>query len=346
MKKIKKIRLAFVYNVRKSYPNPNDTQTQLGADCEDPEVIESMIKRLTDCGFAVLPIEADEKAYLKLYKNRANIDLVFNFAEGIYGKDREAQMPAMLEMLQLPYLGSTPLSQALMLDKAKTKEILIANNIPTLPFQLIKTGKEAFDPKLTFPLIVKPDSEGSGAGITNKSIVYNKKELKKQVDYILKSFHQSVLIEPFLTGREFSIGMIGNPPKILPFISPNHAMLPKEYAPIDSLEVKWVFEEQSSNENYLMCPAKVDKTLEKKLNKICYDLWNALYIRDWCRIDLRCDENNQPFVLEINAPPGMLPPEISTTSYFPLAARTAGIEYNDLLKLLVATALKRYDIKK
>lgn len=342
---MKKLRLAFIYNVRKTYPDPDDMSSQLGADCEDPEVIEAIIKHLKECDFNVLPIEANEEAYLKLYKNRNKIDLVFNFSEGIYGKDREAQMPAMLEMLRLPYIGSTPLSQALILDKAKTKEILIANNIPTLPFQLFKTGTEAFDQKLTFPLIVKPDSEGSGAGITNKSIVHTKKELKKQVDFILKSFHEPVLIEPFLTGQEFSIAMIGNPPKILPFISPNHAMLPKGYEPIDSLEVKWVFEEQSTNENYLRCPVKVDEALGNTLKKMCLDLWDALYIRDWCRIDLRCNGKNQPYVLEINAPPGMLPPEISTTSYFPLAARAAGIEYNALLKLLVSTALKRYTLR-
>ena len=233
-----------------------------------------------------------------------------------------------------------------MLDKAKTKEILIANDIPTLPFQLFKTGEEPLNPKLIFPLIVKPDSEGSGAGITNKSIVHSRAELKKQISFILNSFHEPVLVEPFLTGREYSIAMIGNPPKILPFISPNHTMLPKGYAPIDSLEVKWVFEEQSTNENYLVCPAKVNQVLENKINTICRNLWDALYIRDWCRIDLRCNEKNEPFVLEVNAPPGLLPPDISTTSYFPLAARAAGIEYDDLLKLIITTTLKRYGIKK
>jgi len=339
------ITLAFIYNIRHNYPDPHNAQTQLEADFDDPETIKAIITHLKICGYTVLPIEANEEAYLKLYKNKNKIDLAFNFSEGIYGKDREAQIPAMLEMLQIPYIGSPPLSQALMLDKAKTKEILIANNIPTLPFQLFKTGKETLNPHLTFPLIVKPDSEGSGAGITNKSVVYNYKNLKRQISFIHKTFHQPALVKPFLTGQEFSIAMIGNPPKILPFISPNHKMLPKGYVHLDSLEVKWVFEEQSSNENYLVCPAKVNKILENKLKKICLDLWDALNIRDWCRIDIRCDEKNQPYVLEINSPPGLLPPEISTTSYFPLAARVAGIEYRPLLSLLISTALKRYGIK-
>jgi D-alanine-D-alanine ligase len=342
----KKLRLAFVYNIRHNYPDPKNEQTQLEADFDDPETIATMIKHMKECGYQVLPIEANEQAYLKLYKNRDKIDLVFNFAEGMYGKDREAQIPAMLEMLRLPYVGSSPLTQALVLDKAMTKEVLIANDIPTLPFQLFKTGNELLNPNLTFPLIVKPDSEGSGAGITNKSIVHTEKELRRQVLHILKVFHGSVLVEPFLTGPEYSIAMVGNPPQILPFISPNHKMLPKQYAPLDSLAVKWVFEEQSTHENYLMCPAHVSKSLDKKLRDICINLWNALNIRDWCRVDIRCDGKNRPYVLEINSPVGLLPPEISTTSYMPLAARAAGIDYNSLLSLIVSTALKRYSHKK
>lgn len=342
---MKKLTIAFLYNVRHNYPDPNNQKTQTEADCDDPITIKNIIKHLKECGYTIIPIEANEKAYIKLYKNKNKIDLAFNFSEGLHGKDREAQIPAMLEMLQIPYVGSPPLSQALMLDKAKTKEVLIANAIPTLPFQLFKTGKETLKKELSFPLIVKPDSEGSGAGITSKSVVYSEKELRKQINGIIRTFHGSVLVEPFLTGREFSIAMIGNPPRILPPISPNHKMLPKQYAPLDSLEVKWIFEEQGTNENYLVCPAPMSAKLEKKIHDICFRLWDTLNIRDWCRVDIRCDEKENPYVLEINSPPGLLPPEVSTTSYFPLAARAAGIEFNKLLKLLISTGVKRYGIK-
>ncbi len=343
---MKKLTIAFLYNVRHAYPDPKNKKTQLEADFDDPETIAFMTKHLKELGHTVIGIEANELAYLSLYKNKKRIDIAFNFSEGLHGKDREAQIPAMLEMLQIPYIGSPPLSQALMLDKAKTKEILIANNIPTLPFQLFKTGKEALSPKLVFPLIVKPDSEGSGAGITNKSVVYNEKQLRAQIRDIIATFHEPVLVEPFLTGREFSVAMIGNPPRILPFISPNHKMLPKKYAPLDSLEVKWIFEEEGSNENYLVCPAEVNARLGRKLNSICFSLWDALNIRDWCRVDIRCDSKDRPYVLEINSPPGLLPPEVSTTSYLPLAARAAGIEYNELLSLVISSGLNRYIIKK
>lgn len=341
---MKKKTIAFLYNVRHTYPNANDPRTQLETDFDDPPVIKSIIKHLKKCEYNLIPIEANEKAYLKLYKYKENIDLVFNFSEGIYGKDRECHLPAMLEMLRLRYTGSSPLTQALVLNKAKAKEILFANNVSVLPFKVFKNVKERIKINFPFPIIVKPLSQGSGAGITNKSVVYDEASLLKQVGSIINTFGQPAMIEPFLTGREFSVAMLGNPPRILPIIEPDHSLLPEGYLPLDSLEVKWVFEEQSEK-NHLICPARVDEKLYEKIKNISIDTWNALEINDWCRIDLRCDANNAPYILEVNSPAGLLPPEISMTSYFPLAARAAGIEYNDLLKSIINTALKRYEYK-
>jgi len=341
VKKInKKITVAFVYNVRHKYPNPNDPRSQIESDFDDPETIDNMIKHLQNCNYNVIPIEANKEAYLKLYAYRKEIDIVFNFAEGIYGKDREAQLPAMLEMLQLPYTGSSPLTHALALHKAKTKEILQAYNIPVLGHQIFKTGKEKLNDKFEFPVIVKPNSQGSSAGITNKSIVVNEEQLRSQVKTIVKVFKQEALVEPYLTGREFSIGMIGNPPKILPAIESDHDSLPDNLSKLDSLEVKWYFEEESKNE-HLICPAKITPKFKKQLENICLAVWKALDVHDWCRIDIRCDSNDNPYVLEINMPVGLLPPEVSTTSYLPLAARKAGIDYEELLKIIINSAIKR-----
>lgn len=336
--------IAFLYNVRHIYPDANDPRTQLETDFDDPPVIKLMIQYLKNCGYNLIPIEADERAYLELYENRENIDLVFNFSEGIYGKDRECHIPAMLEMLRLRYTGSSPLTQALVLNKAKAKEVLSANNVSVLPFQIFENIKEPIKINLPFPIIVKPLSQGSGAGITNKSVVYEKASLLKQAEFVINTFKQPAMIEPFLTGREFSVAMLGNPPRILPIIEPDHSLLPKEYLPLDSLEVKWVFEEQTEK-HHLICPARTDGRLYEKIKNICLDAWSALEIKDWCRVDLRCDADNKPYILEVNSPAGLLPPEISTTSYFPLAARAAGIEYGELLKSIINTALKRYENK-
>lgn len=333
--------LAFLYNVRHKYLDVNDYHNQLEADFDDPITTKWQIKHLENLGFKIIPIEANENAYLKLKKHKNDIDIAFNVAEGIYGRDRELQIPAILEMLQIPYTGSSPLTHAFSLNKAKAKQIFIAEGIPTAPFQIIKNQDFVLSDKLKYPLIVKPVAQGSSMGITNKSVVYDIVSLKKQVKKIISAFEEAALVEPFLEGREFSIAMIGNPGEILPIIEPNHRILPKGYLPFDSYEVKWYFEEQGHS-NYLMCPAKIDANLELKIRKICHQVWEALEVLDWCRIDIKCDKENNPYVLEINSPAGLIPPEVSTTSYFPLAARTAGMNYEQMLLKIIKSALRRY----
>lgn len=339
---MKKLTIAFLYNVRHQYPDPNDPKTLLEVDFDDPETIKSMLKHFKDCGLKVIPIEADKEAYFKLFENKNKIDLAFNYAEGIYGKDREAQLPAMLEMLEIPYTGSCPLTQALVLNKAKTKEILKVHGISVLSHQIFKKNNDKLKNNLKFPLIVKPIAQGSSAGITNSSIVYNKLELRKQIEFVIETFHQEALVEPFLIGREFSVAMLGNPPRILPIIESDHTKLPKKYLPLDSLEVKWFFEEEAEVSN-LICPAKINGKLKEKIEKICLKTWKALGILDLCRIDIRCDQDNNPYVLEVNSPPGLIPPEVSKSSYFPFASKSAGIKYDNLLEIIIKNALARYN---
>ncbi len=333
--------IAFLYNVRHRYPDPKKPQTLREADFDDPETTKLQIMYLKKLGYKIIPIEANEKAYFKLYRLKHKIDLVFNVSEGLHGNDREAQIPAMLEMLQIPYTGSPPLTQAIVLDKSKTKEILIAHKIPTLQYQLLSNRNDKLNKSLKYPLMVKPVSEGSSAGITNKSVVHNEINLYKQIDYIESTFREQALVEPYLEGREFSVAMLGNPPKILPILESDHSLLPKKYLPFDSLEVKWFYELETSGK-HLKCPAKVSPVLKRKIEKMCFGLWNVLGIRDWCRIDIRCDQKDNPYILEVNSPPGCTPPEHDPASYFPLIARAAGIPYEDLLQMIINTALKRY----
>ncbi|MEM5799894.1 MAG: ATP-grasp domain-containing protein [Candidatus Aenigmatarchaeota archaeon] len=338
--------IGFIYNVRHKYPDPNDPRAQLETDFDDPETIEWMIKHLEKIGFKVISIEANEDAYEKLKKNKKNIDLVFNYSMGIYGRDRYAHLPAMLEMLQIPYTGPSPLSEALLLNKAKSREVFLARKIPTPLSQTFYSIEEELDKRMKFPLIVKPCCRGSSAGITNKSIVKNKDELKEQVEFIIKTFNEPALVQMFLSGREFSVPMLGNPPEFLPIIEVDHSVVPKGYAPIDSLEVKWIVEEQDKTftEKHFSCPANIDKKLERKIKEICLKVWDALELADLCRIDIRCDSKGNPYVLDVNSPPGLIPPEVSMTSYFPLAARAAGIDYDTLLKRIINEAAKRHNI--
>lgn len=341
---MKKKTIAFLYNIRHQYPDPNDPKTQLETDFDDPETIRCMIEHMENLKLEVIPIEADDYAYAKLKKNRERIDLALNYSLGMYGLDRYAHMPAMLEMLQIPYTGATPLGEALILNKAYMKDILIANNIPTLPYQLFTVKDARVKRRLKFPLIVKPVAQGSSAGITNDSVVWSEIRLREQLEKVLELFPAGALVEPFITGREFSIGLLGNPPEVLPIVEADHSTLPDEYYPIDSLEVKWILEEEGDS-GHLICPAYVGDKLKRRLERICQRAWHDTGMQDYCRMDVRLDNEGFPQVLDINAPCGLIPPEVSMTSYFPLEARETGMDYETLLRAIFSAAFKRYGIK-
>jgi D-alanine-D-alanine ligase len=333
--------LAFLYNVRHSYPDPNSPITHLETDLDDQITIDSMIKHLKNLDYHILPIEANKEAYLKLYDNRKNISICYNYSVGMYGRSRYCQIPAMLEMLQLPYTGSSPLTQAIVLNKSVMQQVLKENGLPTLQSQLFTNASQKPSTKLEFPLIVKPNSQGSSAGITHSSVVYNESELLSQIRKVLQTFPNGALVQHFLTGREFSVPLLGNPPQVLPIIEPEFHKLPEGYLPFDSLEVKWVFEEQAET-NHLSCPANIDSKLQNEIKTIAIGVWKALDIKDYCRIDIRQSKRTgKLYVLDVNSPAGMIPPGVSTSSYFPLSARSAGIEYEELLKTIIDSAIKR-----
>ena len=261
-------KISFLYNVRHRYPDPDDPQSQIETDFDDPETIAHIISHLEQCGLTVIPIEANQEAYLALYEQRQKIDLVFNYSMGIYGESRYAHLPAMLEMLRLPYTGSNPLTQALVLNKAKMQEVLSANGVPVLTSQVFHSPGDSLMEGLAFPLIVKPLGQGSSAGITSKSIVNSKSELSERVETIIAVFHEPALVQPFLDGREFSVPMLGNPPMVLPIIEPDFSKIPEGYARLDSLEIKWIFEEQSET-HHLVCPAIVDGSYPKNDRRCC-----------------------------------------------------------------------------
>lgn len=334
--------IAFVYNVRHKHPDPKDPLFHLEADFDDPATIEQMIEHFRSAGFDIIPIEADERAYFSLYENRERIDLVFNYSMGIVGRDRYAHIPAICEMLDLPYTGSPPGTQAIIMNKSRMQDMLAASGIPRLASQLFTNAGQSLDPSLGFPLIVKPVAQGSSAGITNESLVTDGVTLARQVEFITKTFGEPALVQPFLTGREFSVSLLGNPPEFLPIIEADHSVLPKNYHPLDSLEVKWVIEENPAFRNHLICPAALSPAEDQAIKDIAKKAWEVLGILDLCRIDLRYSEAGVPYILDINSPPGLIPPEISSTSYFPLAAKVAGIEYNSLLSRIVAIAQERY----
>lgn len=334
--------VGFTYNVKKEAPQglPED----LYAEFDEPSTIKVIRDALISGGHTVVMLEADEDICGKIKKNK--VDMIFNIAEGVKGESRESQVPMFCEMLGIPYTGSGPLALALTLDKAKTKEILLYNKIPTPPFQVFKTGKEKIKESLKFPLIVKPVREGSSKGIKNNSLVKNKSELHCRVNETMENYSQPVIVEEYLPGREFTVAIIGNEkPIVLPLIEVTFDDLPPGVNKIDSYEAKWIWDDPKRPLNCLTCPARVGRKLERKIRDISLTAYLALDCRDWARLDIRLDSKGNPNILEVNALPGVIP-NPNCNSRFPKAARAAGMDYNRMILEVLNAAVARYNLKK
>jgi D-alanine-D-alanine ligase len=288
-------------------------------------------------------IEADVNVIEKLRELKP--DIVFNIAEGFYGVSRESQIPAILEMLNIPYTGSDPLTLSICLDKGRTKEILSYYNIPTPKFKVIDELNELDNIKLNFPLIVKPNAEGSSKGIFASSFVRDEIELRIEVDRIISEYNQPALIEEFLSGREFTIAVLGNgnETEVLPIVEISYKDFPNDFIPIYSYEAKWIFDTKENPLDIFNCPAKINKSLEEKIKKVCLASYKVLRCRDWSRIDIRLDSKGEPNIIEVNPLPGILP-DPKENSCFPKAARTAGISYDDLINKVLYIAARRYNL--
>lgn len=337
------MKIALTYNLRKTKNISKSKKVIDNIDFDDPKTILGIKKSLEQLGHKVFLVEADERAYFKFYRLRRKIDLVFNYSEGLYGRDREAQIPAILEMLQIPYTGGSPLSYAIGLNKVKTKEILAYHQIPTPKWQVFKTGREQLEKKLKFPLLAKPQAEGSSKGIFAKNLVFNEKHLRKVVKELLKEYKQPVLVEEFLEGREFTVGVLGYPPRVLPIIEVRFDELPKGMPKFDHFEAKWLYDNPKFKADPLICPAPISKKLEKEIEKNVLKAFEVLELADWARFDLRLDKKGKPNILEVNCPAG-LNPDPKENSRFPRAARVAGIDFSQLLQTIINSARKRYGI--
>ncbi len=312
------------------------------AECDSDETILAIEKALGE-RYEVFPIEADEDAYERLRALRP--DLVFNIAERLIGPNRESHIPTICEMLNIPYTGSDPLTLGICLDKSRTKEILSYYGLPTPAFWVIEPGG-AIPEEIDFPAIIKPLYEGSSKGIRNDSVVVTRTDLEARVREVQTLYRQPAIVERFLSGREFTVGVLGNPPQleILPIVEIDHSQLPFGANPIYSYEAKWVWDRPEKPLQIFRCPAPIDSGLEKKIHHVVRRACEILRIRDWCRVDLRLDEKEEPNILELNPLPGILPnPE--DNSCLPKAARTAGYSYAGLLLRVVEEAAARYGLR-
>jgi D-alanine-D-alanine ligase len=349
------MKVALTFNFKRDFLpgiDPKSLPPDYFAECDSAETIEAMRAALAEFHEVIL-VEADENAYGKFRDERP--DIVFNVAEGLWGAAREGQIPAMLELLRIPYTGSDPTTMAICLDKSRTKEILSWHGIPTASWQQVDSLEEIANlvsgngaapppgkPLLTLPLIVKPLGEGSSKGIRNSAVVRNPQELECEIAHILSAYRQPAIIEEYLSGREFTVAMIGNDEQleVLPIVEIRFDRLPGGVNPIYSYEAKWVWDTCEHPIEIFECPAKLAPDLRGEIESACLRTWRALRIRDWARIDVRLDAEERPRILEVNPIPGILPlPE--QNSCFPKAARAAGMSYEALVNRTLDVAAAR-----
>jgi D-alanine-D-alanine ligase len=260
-------------------------------------------------------------------------DLVFNLAEGLRGRSREAQVPAVCEMFDQPYTFSDPLTCAVTLDKPLAKRLVRDHGLPTPPFAVVETEADAEAVRLEPPLFAKPAAEGSSKGVDGRSRISSRDELRATCAELLGTFRQPVLVERYLPGREMTVGIVGNG---------------DEARVVGVMEV--LFKNGTDTDYTATNKAEYLSRVEYRLldgdalgmraREVALGAYRALSCRDAGRVDLRCDENGEPCFLEVNPLPGLNP----VYSDLPILSGLAGIPYDQLLGSIVDAAGRRWGL--
>ncbi|RJP29476.1 MAG: ATP-grasp domain-containing protein [Candidatus Omnitrophota bacterium] len=308
------------------------------SEFDSEETAQAIISALAKKGHSVDFVDLNYPDILSYFrKNR--VDMVFNIAEGRFGKYRESEVPAVLDYLKIPYTGSRPFSLALALNKSLTKKILIAEGIPTPKSQLFLRGDEELNPELKFPLIVKPNREGSGKGIGLSSVFLKRETLYDKIREIIKVYNQEALVEEFVDGKELTVGILGNNnPTILPILEIDFS----DCVSSGEYFYSWRMKEFQGNKDLgltpkFYCPARLDQETASIVKAAALKTHKAIGCFDISRTDIRLNKDNTPYVLEINPLPGLNPRE----SNFPMMAYAAGMKYEDIIESILISASER-----
>ncbi len=319
------IRVGFTYNIKR------DKNSDEQAEWDPPETIIAIANALARRGHIVVHLEATPD--LPRVLAEADVDLIFNIAEGVEGRNREAQVPALCELLGIPYTGSDSATLAIALDKALCKKVLTQHDILTPKFQLMQTGREKLSSDLSFPLIIKPNAEGSSKGIGSANVVDTADELRVAVKRCIEQYRQPALVEEYIKGREFTVGLLGDKrPRVLPPME----ILFKD-ADNDRPVYDYLVKQEWEKHVYYECPAKLSAATLKSIEKVVRATYWALDCRDVARVDLRMDHDGRIYVLEVNPLPGLTP----DYSDLVLISKALGMDYDQLVGEVMMGGLKR-----
>ncbi len=348
--------VALLANLKKNAPTWPGMSPDHWDDLDSEETIAAITQALESGGHRVTFLEGDTSLYDNLRQVRP--DICFTICEGHFGDAREAQVPAILEMLRIPYTGSRVLTLALTLDKPMTKRVLAFHDLPTPPFQSFERIDEPLDPDMQFPLFVKPSREGTGMGVSAESLVQDEESLRVQLRRIFDRYDQPALAERFINGREVTVGVVGN------LVSPVAWRLPADEAaprlsrglhffpPLEVDMSRYPEEEMGiytsrikvelADEFHYLCPAPLPPELIDDLNWLTAATFRITGCMDVARVDFRldADDDNKPYILEINPLPGLNPHH----SDLCIEADANGWTYEELVNRILDEAIERQEL--
>lgn len=356
------LRVALLYNLATNAPHDPNAPPDALDELDTEKNVKAYTAALERAGHTVFPMEGDIDLPERL--KALNVDIAFNTCEGHRGDSREAQVPALLEMMGIPYTAARVLGLALTLDKAMTKRVLMHHGLPTPRFQEVFTPNDPLDPHLRFPLFAKPNREGTGKGITEKSILNNERELREYVDHLLCTYRQTVLVEEYVDGRDVTCGLVGNlDPELVAAPIPLDKLYPLDgqtgvdYGGLHLFplsEVDYTAYEPGTEPVYsnklkvtladqyrCLCPAPVPDQLAAEMRRLTIEVFRCTQSLDVARVDFRIDRRTGlPLILEINSLPGITP-----ISDLTLCVEAEGLTHADLVVAVMDAAIRRLNLQ-
>lgn len=300
------------------------------AEFDKQETVDAIENSLKLMGYDVEPV-GNVFQLVEAVASGKKWDIVFNIAEGLYGDGRESVVPAILDQYRIPYIFSGPVIMGVSLNKHLAKLVVSSAGVPVSPGIVVMDKTDLDKLNLTFPLFVKPVSEGTGKGITEKSLVNNNAELRKMAEWILSEFRQPALVEEYLPGREFTVGIVG---------TGNEAIAIGGMEVICANNLPYSVEVKENYQNY--CNYKpLDQDIAEECMTTALRAWKALAAVDAGRIDLKADRHGKVCFIEANPLAGLNP----IHSDLPILSRMYGIDYQKLLEMIMDAAMRRIKVE-
>ncbi|MRT92257.1 ATP-grasp domain-containing protein [Ancylomarina sp. 16SWW S1-10-2] len=321
------MKIGLTYDLRTDYLNDGYSLEET-AEFDKESTIEGIEQAIEKTGHHTIRI-GNSKTLMQQLLNGQRWDMVFNISEGLYGEGRESLVPALLDNFRIPYVFSGPITLGISLNKAFAKQIIRDKKINTPDFFVVTKIEDVEDINLVYPLFAKPISEGTGKGIDSKSKMNSKAELLSVCSHLLQKFNQAVLVEEYLPGREFTVGVLGTG-KTAHILGAMEILYKNNTESIYSYETKENYEE-------IVDYVAVKDDLLKECESLALDVWKTLNCYDGGRVDVKIDKQGNLSFIEVNPLAGLNP----ITSDLPILCKLNGISYQEIINEILESAIKR-----